>query len=171
MDVLQPVEICLVEALRNKFQFAGFYCLNGRFCHLFHLYKPLLFDHGLYGGVAAVMGSYGMGMGNNFYQKTQVFQIFYHGFSGIVTVHAGVFAAFFVDGSVIVQDVDLFQVVTFSNLEVVGVMSRGDLYAAGSELFVYIEIADHRDLAVGEGELQHFSDEVLITLVIRVYCH
>ena len=50
-------------------------------------------------------------------------------------------------------------------------MSRGDLYAAGSELFVYIEIADHRDLAVGEGELQHFSDEVLITLVIRVYCH
>ena len=35
-------------------------------------------------------------------------------------------------------------------------MSRGDLYAAGSELFVYIEIADHRDLAVGEGELQHF---------------
>ena len=46
------------------------------------------------------------------------------------------------------HDADLSQVVSASNLEVVRVVSRGDLHAAGTKLFVYIFIRNHRDLAV-----------------------
>ena len=38
----------------------------------------------------------------NLYQKTKLFEILYHGFSCLVAVHAGVFAALVVHGSVIV---------------------------------------------------------------------
>ena len=50
-------------------------------------------------------------------------------------------------------------------------MSRRDLYAAGSELFVYICIGDNRNLTVRQRKLQHLSDQILIALVIRIDCH
>ena len=49
-----------------------------------------------------------------------------------------IFSATLIDGTVIVQDIDFFQVMTFTNLKVVGVVSRGNLYAARSELLVNI---------------------------------
>ena len=50
-------------------------------------------------------------------------------------------------------------------------MGRCDLYAAGSEFLVNILVGNHRDLAVRQRKLQHFSDQVLVTLVIRVDRH
>ena len=65
-DALKPVQIGLSEALRNEFKSAGFKCLYRRFRHLFHLDKPLRFYHRLYGCAAAVVGTYVVGMRNDF---------------------------------------------------------------------------------------------------------
>ena len=53
--------------------------------------------------------------------------------------------------------------------EVVGVVRRGDLNNAGTELHVNIVVGDYRYLAVGQRELNHFADDVLVALVVRVY--
>ena len=76
-----------------------------------------------------------------------------------------------VDGGIIIHDIDLCQVMTSSYLEIVRVMSRRDLYAAGSELFVYIRVSDHRDLSVCQWKLQSLSDEMFVSVIIRIDCH
>ena len=57
----------------------------------------------------------------------------------------------------------------FSNLKVVRVMCRCDLYAAGSEFLVNIGIRNDRDLTVYDRKQQLLSDDVFVTLIIRVY--
>ena len=57
----------------------------------------------------------------------------------------------------------------FSHLKIVGVVRRRDLYASGSELFVHIGVGDYRNFTVGQRKLQHFSDQILIPLIVRIY--
>ena len=91
-DTFQPVEICLSEALRNKGKAAVLKGLNGRLSHLLHLYKPLLLHHGLYRGLAAVMGSYVMGVGNHLDQQALGLQISHNGLPGLVAVHTKIWS-------------------------------------------------------------------------------
>ena len=49
------------------------YCLDRWFCHLIHLYEPLLFNHWLYRSVTAVMRSYVMLMVLDTYKVTAFF--------------------------------------------------------------------------------------------------
>ena len=108
---------------------------------------------------------------NYFHQKSQCIQIGNHGFTCLVTIHTCVFATQRVDSSIIIQDIDFFQVMTFTNFKVIRVMCRCDLYAACSEFFVYIFVCDHRDLSVCKRQLQHFADDVFVSFVIRVNCY
>ena len=58
--------------------------------------------HRLYGCLTSVVGSYVVNVIHYFYKKAKLLEILYHGFSCLVAVHAGVFAALVVHGSVIV---------------------------------------------------------------------
>ena len=54
------------------------------------------------------------------------------------------------------------------DLEVVGVVGRGDLDQAGAELAVDVGVGDDRDEAVGQRQLDALSDEGLIALVVGI---
>ena len=168
-NVLQPVQVGLVKTLRNKLQIAILKCLNRSLCHLIHFYKPLRFDHWLYRCLAAVMCSYGMCMIDNFYQKSLCIQVCNHGFSCLISVHACIFTAFFIDGGIIIHDVDFFQIVAFSYLKVIRVVRRCNFYTTSSKFFVYIRICNYRNLSVCQRQFQHFSNQMLISLIIRIY--
>ena len=170
-DVLQPVKVSLVKTLRNEFQISILKSLDSSFGHFVHLYKPLRLDHRLYGCMAAVMCSNAVIVRNNLHQKAKLVQILYHGFSCFVTIHAGVFTTQLIDGSIIIHDVYFRKVVSLSNLEVVRVMCRCDLYASGTKFFINILIGNNRDLSVCERKLQHFANNVFVTVIIRVYCN
>ena len=163
------MKVSLVKTGRNKFQISVIQCFDRCLCHLVHLYKPLWFDHRLYGCTAAVMCSNTVIVGNYFYQKSKFFQICNHCLTCFIAIHTCVFTAKFVDCCIIIHDVDLFQIVTASNLKVVRVMGRCDLYTSCSEFFVYIFIGDHRNLSVCERKLQHLADEILVALIFRIY--
>ena len=60
---------------------------------------------------------------------------------------------------------------SLSNLKVVRVVCRSDLYASGSEFLVNILVCNYRDLSVCERKLQHFAYDVFVALIIRVYCN
>ena len=170
-DVLQPVQVSLVKTLRYKLQIAVVKSLNRSLCHLVHLYKPLRFDHWLYSCVAAVMCSNAVIVGNYLNQKAKLVQILYHDFSCLVAIHACVFSAKLIDGSIIVHDVDFRKVVSLSNLKVVRVVCRSDLYASSSEFLVNILVCNYWDLSVCERKLQHFAYDIFVTVIIRVYCN
>ena len=171
LDVLQPVLICFSVVIRNKAELAPVIGIERRLSHLFHADKPLRLDHWLNGRMAAVMCADRMGVRNNLYQETKLVEILDHCFSRLVAVHAGVFAALVVHRRVIVENIDLLKVVTQSDFKVVRIMCRRDLHAARSEFLVYIFIRDHRDLAVRERKLKHFSDEIFVALIVRIDSH
>ena len=110
-------------------------------------------------------------MWNNFYQVSLLFQVSYHGFSCFVAVHSGIFSTILlIDRCIIVHDVDLRQVVTFSDFKVVRVMCRCDLNRTCSEFFVYIVVGNDRNLSVCQRQFTHFSYDVFVSFIIRVNC-
>ena len=48
------------------------------------------------------MGSHCMGVRNHLYKKSLLLKLLHHGSSGLITVHAGIFAAFVIHGAVII---------------------------------------------------------------------
>ena len=90
-------------------------------------------------------------------------------FSCLVALHACIFAAVFIDGSVIVHDIDFRQIMTLAHLKVIGVMGRCDLYSAGSEFFIYIGIRHDRDFFAHQRQDCFLSYDVFVALIIRMY--
>ena len=168
-DILQPVQISLVKALRHKGQISVFNSLDSRLCHFLHLYEPLLLDHGLNGGAAAVVGSYIMDMVYHLHQQTLLLQFLYHDLAGLVAIHACVLAAILIDGCVVVQNIDLRQIMTLSYLKIVGVVCRGNLYHAGTKLLIYISVCDNRNLTAYQRQDHGLTYDIFIPLVVRVY--
>ena len=120
--------------------------------------------------MAAVVGSYVVGVGLYLYKVSLLFQILHHGFSRLIAVHAGIFSTvLLIDGGIVVHDVELRQVMPFSHFKVVGVVSRCDLHGTGSEFFVYIVVRHNGDLPVCQRKQTFLSYDVFVSLVIRMH--
>ena len=167
-DILQPVHIDFIKTVRYELQTSVFQCLDGSLSHLFHSDKPLGLDHWLHCSAAAVMGSHTVGMRHYLYQQPLLLQVSDHGFSGLIAVHACIFAAQLIDGGIVVHDIDFRQVMAFSHFKVIGVVCRCDLHASGTKLLVYIFICHNRNFPVSERQLQHFSNQVFVSLILRI---
>jgi hypothetical protein len=63
------------------------------------------------------------------------------------------------------------QLVALADRVVVEVVRRRDLDAAGAEFEVDVGVGDDRDLAVGQRQLDHLADQVLVALVFRMDHH
>ena len=168
-DIFQPVQVDLVKPLRHKLQVAVFHGLDSRLGQLLHLHEPLLFYQRFHGGVAAVVSSNVVGVGNDLHQIALLLQILHHHLPGLVAVQPGVLAAVLIDGGVVVHNVDLRQVVALAYLEVVGVVSRRDLHRTGPELFIYIRICHDGDLSSHQRQDRRLAYDIFVPLVIRMY--
>ena len=58
---------------------------------------------------------------------------------------------------------------TLSNLEVIRVMSRCDLYCTGSKLFIYIVIRHDRNLFIHQRKQYILAYDIFVSLIVRVY--
>ena len=169
--VLHPVIVLLVEALGHELDAAVPYRVDGRTGQGHHAHEPLLGNHGLDGGAAAVAGANIVGVGLDLLQIAARLQVGHDGLAGLVAIHAGVLAA--VGGHVggLVQHLHDGQVVALAHLEVVGVMRGGDLHHAGAELHVHVGIGDDGDLLVQQGQQHLLAVQVLVALVVRMDGH
>ena len=55
-----------------------------------------------------------------------------------------------------------------ADFEIVGIVSRGDLDCSGSELWVWIQVSDERNLSVDEGHSEGLTNFAFVPLVGRV---
>ena len=167
-DIFQPVHVYFTETIGNKTQFLLFIYFHSRFCQFVHAYKPLQFDQGFDGNITSFMAAYCMSDIFDFYQIALFFQVCYYCFSGFHTIHACVFACFFVHSTIVVHYVDTRQVMTYTNFKVVRVVSRCNFYNTGTEFTVNIFITYDGDFFIHQRQDTCFADEVLITFVIRM---
>ena len=168
-DIVRPVKIRLFHALGNQSDLTILYGFHGRLNQFFHLYKPLLFYERLNRGFAAVMGSYIMGIVLDPNQKAHFFQFGHNLFSGCVAVHALELAAVFIDGSIVVHNIDHRKIMALAYFKVVRVVSRRNFNYARTELTVYIAVCHNGNPAVYKGQPNLAADQVLIPLVIGMY--
>ena len=192
---LHPVDVVLGEALGHELDLALLHALNGGLGQWFHLDEPLLGDHRLNDGVAAVAGAHVVGQGLGLFQGTAGFQVGQDGLAGLQGGHAGVLAAIqhfgFVGGSaaggtlsisgslvgstghvaVVGQHADHRQVMALADLKVVGVVGGGDLHDAGAFFHVGMLVADDGDLTVQQRQDDMATVQVGVTGVIGVDGH
>ena len=95
-------------------------------------------------------------------------EVLYNRLAALVAVHALVLAAVCVDGRILVEHENLLKVMALTHLEVVRVVARRNLDAAGTELHVNVLVTEDRDLAVHDREDAGLADQVLVALVVRV---
>ena len=110
-----------------------------------------------------------MGIVLDLNEESHLIQFLYNSLSCLVAVHTTEFTAVFVDGCIIIQNIDLRQVMAFPYLEVVRVMGRRNLNHTGTEFHIYISVCHHRNFPVYNGKHQFLSDNVFISVILRVY--
>ena len=103
------------------------------------------------------------------YQESLFLKVAYYGVSRRISVHAGILSAVFVDGSVVVHNVDNRQIVSLSHFEVVGIVSRRDLYCAGTEIFFYVSIRYNGDKSAYERQNKVFAYQFFVSRIGGMY--
>ncbi len=105
-------------------------------------------------------------------QQVQGLEVFDDLLAGIETIQAAVFDGHFViEARVFGQDVDHRQVVALADGVVVEVVGGRDLDAAAAEVWIDVVVGDDRDHTACQRQGDLFADQVLVTLVVRVYGH
>ncbi len=109
-----------------------------------------------------------MGMRNHLYKISLFFQILYNSFSCFITLHPGVLSALFIDGRVVVHNIDLWKIMTFSYFKVIRIVGGSNLNRAGSKFFIYIIICHNRNLSIHQRQKSFLSYDIFISLIIRM---
>ena len=141
--------------------------LDGRLCQLLHLNKPLVGDHRLDDRVASVALSDRDHLVLGLHQVAGFFQVLHPGLSALVAVHSGVFSGQLVHGGIVIDAAHHLEIMSLSDLEVVRVVGRSDLYGTCSLLRIRILVPDHRDLTADQRQDHLFPDEIRISLIVR----
>ena len=166
-DVVHPVQIGLGEAVGDEFDFPVLHHADGLLGQRLHLDEPLVGVERLHVVVAAVAGAHAVGVVLHLYKVATGLKVGHDGLAGLVAVHAVVLAAVY-HAAVLVQHEDELQAVALGDLEVVGVVARRHLHAAGAEVHLDVFIRHDGYLAPHEREYAGLADYVLIALVGRV---
>ena len=169
--VFHPVDIDLGEAFGFEFNLAVENNLECRLCKRFHFNEPLVGCDGFNGGVATVAGANVVRVRNGLNEIAFCFEVGNKRLASLVTVHAAILAAVNVDGSIIVHNLEYGQVVTLTNEEVVGVVSRGDLYATGTKADFYVIVGNNGNFSTRHGQNKGFADEMLCIFIVGVHCN
>ena len=167
-DIVCPVKICFVHSCRNQPDITIFYGFHCRFDQFIHLNEPLFFDHRFYCGMAAVMRSYIMGIIFNSYQKSHTVKFFHNMPAAFVSIKAFIFSTIFVNGSIIIQNVDFRKIMAFSNLKIIRVMRRCDLDNSGTKFHIYITVCHNRNSTIYNRKHYFLSNHIFVSVIFRI---
>ena len=168
-DVVCPVKIGLVHSLRYELNLTVFYSITCRFNHFIHFYKPLLFDKRLNYAVTAVTGTYIVAVVFYLAKKSKAVKLLYYLLSSLISIKTFVLAAIFIDGSIIIHNVDFREAMALTYFEVVRVVSRSNLNYTCTKFHIYIAILNHRDFTLCYRKPNCLPLKIGISLILRIY--
>ena len=107
----------------------------------------------------------------NLFQRPFGLQVGHDGLAAGEAVQARILARQLIHHALGVHDLEDGQAVAPADLEVVGVVGRGDLQGAGAEVFFNIGVGQQGDFAARARQQQGGAMEGLVALVFRVHGH
>ncbi len=168
VNVFHPVQINFREALGHKLHPALLQHSDGLFSQRLHFNEPLRGCDRLHCGAATVALAHIVVIILGFHQGPGGVQVCQNGLPGFITVHPLVFAAVFVDFSVVVQNQNLLQAVPLAHFKVVGVVARGYFDAARAKILFHIFIRENGQLPAEQRQKSVFAVKMEIPLVLWV---
>mmetsp|Transcript_18696 Transcript_18696/g.44683 ORF Transcript_18696/g.44683 Transcript_18696/m.44683 type:complete len:798 (+) Transcript_18696:625-3018(+) len=169
LDVLQPVVVDLLEALRDDPDVPVGDGLERRLGERLHPHKPLLAHHRLDHLAAALRPWHAGGVGLAADHEALRLHVRPEGLAALVAVHPRVTARRGVHRRVLVHDVEGLEAKAFADLVVVAVVPRSDLEAPRAKLHVDVLVGDDGDPAAAAHRDDRFlPDEVPVALVLGV---
>ena len=109
-----------------------------------------------------------MNMVFNLNQKSLCIKVSYHSFSCFVSVHTGILPAKIVNCSIIIKYVNLWKVMSFTNLKIVRIVSRSNLNNTSSEFLINIAVCDNRYPSICKWKVYFLSNKICISFIIRI---
>ena len=167
-NVLHPVEIVLVKSRWDKLCLTASYSLYRRLCKLLHLNEPLKRYPRFNRCSAAVAGADVVLVFLCLDKKSALFKILYDLLSCVVSVHSGISRVVVHYLCVLGEYIYDRQIVSCTDLKVIRVVRRGDLYNTRSEFHINIAVRNNRYLSVHQRQKHRLSDDVLVPLVLGV---
>ena len=187
LDVVHPLVVGVDPVLRYESHFARLHSVDGFLgngfagsvlvTHLGHGHKPLVGQHGFDHLAGAGANRQHQLVRFDLQQKALRVQIGQQRLAGHKPVQALVGQwSVVVDLGVQGEDRDQRQVMPLGAGIVVKVVGAGDLDATRAKGAVYKVVGNDGDLAVAQGQVHHFSDQVFVAVVFRVHrqrtvCH
>ena len=104
------------------------------------------------------------------YQKSEGFEILYHGVARGVAVHSRILARKLVHVTGVVHYAHDFQIVAQSHFKVVGIVGGGYLDRTRSERLIDVFVRYDGYLPVRKRKGEHFADVSGVSLVLGVHC-
>ena len=171
VNIFHPTQVGVCKTTGNKLDAAVMNNVHSGLCQRSHLNEPLCRGHRLDGGAAAIAGANVVLVVLGLDEVAALFQIAQNSLAAFVTIQTLILAAVFVDRCVLVEDQNLLEVVTLTHLEVVRVMARRGLNAAGTEFHIDIIVGEDRNFAIHDRQDTGLANQMLVTLVVGVDCN
>src|SRR5215210_5635877 len=108
------------------------------------------------------------GVGTDTAEKIRAIQLLHNRITGFFTAHPLERTTGLVDRAVRVHDVDGLEAKPLADLEVIGVVRRGDLEDTGAELGIHVLVGEDLYLPLDEGHHDPAADEIRVARVLRV---
>ena len=106
-----------------------------------------------------------------FNESTLSFEVFNYLLSCLISVHSCISRIVVNNSSVVVHNVDNREIVAETYFKVVRVMCRSYLNNTCTEVHFNVIVSNDRYFTVNERKYDHFANEVLVTLISRIYCY
>mmetsp|Transcript_15190 Transcript_15190/g.16897 ORF Transcript_15190/g.16897 Transcript_15190/m.16897 type:complete len:238 (-) Transcript_15190:959-1672(-) len=170
LDILQPIVPGLFVMLRNQLEITISDGGNSSSSQIVAFHPPLRFDHGFNDILTSGAKTNSHGVGFITSQESQGFQICSQSLSGFESGQVLELPTQLVDETIFSENVDFLQIVLDSGLEIVGVMSGGDLDSSGTEFGVdQFVIGDNNHLSVGSIRMDKLlTDQMSVSLILRM---
>ena len=168
VGVLHPVAVGVAVLVRNELYEAVFDAGECSRRELVHLEEPLGAEPRFDDAVGALRISYRRGVIFYFFDISGLFEHYRNLFARLEAVFAYEYLRIFVQAAVVVDDVDDRQIVAQAYFVVVGVVGRGHLEAAGSEVHFDIFVLDDRYLLVYQRNKHLLAFEPAVPFVVRI---
>ena len=167
-DIVHPIIIRLFKTLGDEFYLARLDCVDSRLGELFHAHEPLLGYHRLDGGLAALAMSDVVRVVLGLFEQPPGTQIGDYRGARIFARHSLVLACLAVHSAVVVHDADNWQIVAFTDLEIVGVVGGRYLDRSRAEIFLHVFVKHYGDLSADERKNEHAPLHSRITRVLWI---
>ena len=170
-DILQPVAVDLGVALRHELHLAFVQALQDLLGQRLHVHEPLQADDRLDRHLGALAEADGGVVVFLLDQVAALGQRLDHRFAGGEALQAAKLFGHEVGGQVAhqVDDAGAGESMPLTDLEVGGVVRRGDLECAHAEIALDGAVGDDRHVAVGQRNARPQSDQMREALVFRMH--